>query len=128
MEPSHTVHASHLKGGASVPRKRRGFDQTEPNQKERGSMSKQGWNPRFTLYARSNGLSERQQLKKDREEWPGGCMIGFSLWIGRKWSDWWKQHRGDRRDLPESVFDAIRGDEEHKLFDEWLCENYRPKE
>jgi hypothetical protein len=91
-------------------------------------MSKQGWNPRFTLYAKSNGLSERQQLKKDREEWPGGCMVGFSLWIGRKWSDWWQQHRGDRRDLPESVFDAIRGDEEHKLFDEWLCENYRPKE
>jgi hypothetical protein len=88
-------------------------------------MSKQGWNPRFTLYAKSNGLSERQQLKKDREEWPGGCMIGFSLWIGRKWSEWWQQHRGDRRDLPESVFDAIRGDEEHKLFDEWLSENYQ---
>ena len=45
-------------------------------------------------------------------------MAGFSLWIRRKWSDWWKQYRGDRRDLPKSVFDAIRGDEEHKLCDE----------
>jgi len=87
-------------------------------------MSKQGWNPRFTLYARSNGLSERQQIKKDREVWKGGYMAGFSLWIRRKWSDWWKQYRGHRQDLPKSVFLAILGEEEHKLFDEWLCENY----
>ena len=32
---------------------------------------------------------------------------------------------GEIADLPESVRDAIRGDDEHKLFDKWLSENYQ---
>jgi len=86
-------------------------------------MSNKVWNPRFTFYAISNGLSEQQQLEKDREVWNGGCMLGFSLWIGRKWSDWWNEYRRDRKDLPKSVHLAMLGDWEHKLFDQWLCEN-----
>ena len=86
-------------------------------------MSNKVWNPRFTFYAISNGLSEQQQLEKDREVWNGGYMVGFSLWIGRKWSEWWNEYRGDRKDLPKSVHLAMLGDREHNLFDQWLCEN-----
>src|SRR5512135_236505 len=88
------------------------------------AMSNQDWNPRFTLYAKSNGLSEQAQIEKDREVWKGGRMAGFSLWIRRKWSEWWKQYRGTRKDLPRSVRSAMLGSEEHARFDEWLRENY----
>lgn len=39
------------------------------------------WNPRYVHYATSKGRTPADQLATDKEEWPGGCMVGFSLWI-----------------------------------------------
>ena len=45
------------------------------------------WNPRYTLYARSQGRDEDGQIAHDREEYPGGCMFGFTFWIREKWRE-----------------------------------------
>jgi len=38
------------------------------------------WTRRYTLYALSQGMSPKRTLKRDRREWPGGCMCGYILW------------------------------------------------
>ena len=39
------------------------------------------FSPRFTAYARSQGLAAQQALEADIERYPGGKMTGFILWI-----------------------------------------------
>ena len=40
------------------------------------------WNPRYLAYCRATGgLSPDATLERDREQYPGGCMCGFILWI-----------------------------------------------
>lgn len=39
------------------------------------------YNPRFVSYARSHGRTVEEQLAHDSEEFPGGCMCGFILFI-----------------------------------------------
>ena len=39
------------------------------------------WNPRYVAYAATMGRTPEAQLVADREVWPGGCMVGFMLWI-----------------------------------------------
>lgn len=44
------------------------------------------WNPRYVAYAKAHGAADPDEmLERDRETWPGGCMIGFSLWIQERW-------------------------------------------
>lgn len=40
-----------------------------------------GVNPRYLAWAAKHGNSPEQQLAQDKRDWPGGCMVGFSLWI-----------------------------------------------
>lgn len=39
------------------------------------------WNPRYVAYARQHGRTPEAQMEFDREEYPGGCMVGFMLWV-----------------------------------------------
>lgn len=38
-------------------------------------------NPYYRYYAVVHGNTTVAQLELDREEYPGGCMCGFTLWI-----------------------------------------------
>ena len=65
MEPSHAVHASHLKGRASVPRKRRGFNH-QTKKKEALCRSRDGihglrFMPKVTAY--QNDSNSRKTVK-----------------------------------------------------------------
>ena len=49
------------------------------------------WNPRFENYARVHGRTPEAQLAHDKEEWPGGCMAGYMLWMAEKGREWKKK-------------------------------------
>ena len=81
-----------------------------------GPMStaeKKGWNPRFVEYAAEQGRTPEEQTISDREAFPGGCMTGFILWIGERWTEWAKL-RG--RNLAEPTTGS-----DHLDFDRWLA-------
>jgi len=50
------------------------------------------WNPRYVLYAQSQGRTPRAQWDADRAEWPGVTMLGFLLWIGARRREFYAQH------------------------------------
>lgn len=80
------------------------------------------WNPRYTLYAKLHGLDEDRMLALDRERHPGGCMVGFSLWIQHHVRAYCDAHPErhmcsvSRRPMPGSFGS-------HEQFDEWLRAN-----
>lgn len=75
------------------------------------------WNPRYLEYCRVNGESDPEKmLEKDRERWPGGCMVGFSLWIQQKWHEWYLSIG-----LPAKMpLHDKRFYQDHAAFDRWL--------
>jgi hypothetical protein len=79
-------------------------------------------NPRYIQYCRVNGESDPDRmLERDREEWPGGCMCGFSLWISRKWREWYASLgpcNGQYACLISGHMDRLHQD--HAAFDKWL--------
>ncbi|MGH7164997.1 MAG: hypothetical protein ACREIS_05665 [Nitrospiraceae bacterium] len=83
-------------------------------------MSLADWNPRYLAYGRDEhpGLGPDAILDADDERWPGGCMTGFMIWIGRRWTEWLKAH-------PEAD-PHILTDENHAAFDEWLAKRDAP--
>jgi len=44
------------------------------------------------MYAKSQGRTPKDQLEHDREEYPGGCMTGFMMFINRMSSEFCKKH------------------------------------
>lgn len=75
------------------------------------------WNPRYVLWAKKHGLTPEQMTEKDQQDWPGGCMVGYSLWIQEQRDALLRSHNlpiGDLRHL------ASRGLDLHKTFDNWL--------
>lgn len=47
------------------------------------------WNPRYLVYARSQGTPDPdERLRLDSEKYHGGKMAGFILWIGDQWVAW----------------------------------------
>ena len=38
-------------------------------------------NPNYVAYARAHNKTPDEMLAHDKIEWPGGCMVGFMLWI-----------------------------------------------
>ena len=72
-------------------------------------------NPRYLAYcADTGGLSPEDTLARDREEWPGGVMCGFMLWIRARWNEWKAEV-----DYPASDPAVSTGD--HCAFDAWLA-------
>ena len=41
-------------------------------------------NPNYIAYAAIHGRTIDQQLQFDAEQWPGGVMTGFTLWIAQQ--------------------------------------------
>ncbi len=75
------------------------------------------WNPRYVLWAKKHGLTPKQMLEKDKRDWPGGCMLGFSQWIQERRDALLRFHQlpvGDLRQLCNLGLDM------HKTFDNWL--------
>lgn len=52
------------------------------------ALAVQEWNPRYLAYARAHGNGPEAQLERDNEVYPGGCMCGFTLWLGARWREW----------------------------------------
>lgn len=79
-------------------------------------MSDRDWNPRYWLFARSQGHTPKEQMAADDKTWPGGLMTGFICWIGERWRDFCKEH-GYRN------YDQARlnlGNKTDETFDRWL--------
>lgn len=79
------------------------------------------WNPRYTLYARSQGRTPEQQLKHDQEV-PGASMFPFIEWNNDQWRAFWAETGKSRQEWENR---GNYGDE----YDEWLQGKYpEPKE
>lgn len=48
-------------------------------------------NPRYVNYARVNGNDPETQMKLDQENYKGGCMTGFILFISTHGAEFKKQ-------------------------------------
>ena len=60
------------------------------------------WNPRFVAYAAAHGRTPEAQSDHDRQEWPGGMMVGFMLWMSDRQRDFLAAH-------PEAFFVGWNG-------------------
>lgn len=74
------------------------------------------YQPRYLAYCASQGRSPEAQLAHDRQEFPGGVMCGYILWIGAQWAAW------DR--LVGWPKGAPHSEPEHQQFDAWLAEQF----
>jgi hypothetical protein len=73
--------------------------------------TKQKWNPRYVIYAKSLGMTPEEALKSDKETWTGDTMCGFILWT----TEWIESAR---RQHPEFFAgDALK---DHAGYDAWL--------
>lgn len=70
------------------------------------------WNPRYVAYARHHRRTPECMLRWDKERFPGACMMGFILWINRKWHEWYEVNGLSRN--------HIKSEEDHKNFTRWL--------
>lgn len=43
-------------------------------------------NPRYLAYCKAHDKTPAEMLAHDRKAYPGGCMCGFMLWLGKKLS------------------------------------------
>lgn len=50
------------------------------------------FNPRFVAFAKAHGRTASEQIVHDKDAWPGGCMVGFMLWIGKAEQAFRRQH------------------------------------
>jgi hypothetical protein len=55
-------------------------------------MEKTEYNERYLLYCKSNNLSFDEQLEKDKKEYPGGCMTGYIIFIGKMYGKFFQNH------------------------------------
>lgn len=86
------------------------------------------YNPRYIAYCAAHGESDPEKmLARDKETYPGGCMLGFMEWMKAQWAAW----QADQ----EAEFPQLRGGNAHewelyrlthaKLFDAWLQNHNR---
>jgi len=71
---------------------------------------------RYTAYARAHGYTPDEMMERDAEQWPGGIMTGFILWIDEK-------KRAFQKVSPESFIGNDIADQ--KAWDKFLGSNIR---
>lgn len=49
-------------------------------------------NPRYIAYAKAHGETPEGRMETDKRRWPGGCMVGFMLWMSDMKAIFHKQH------------------------------------
>lgn len=47
-------------------------------------------NPLYIAYAKSHGMSAEEVLARDQEKYPGGCMVGFLLFVADMKRKFWE--------------------------------------
>lgn len=68
-------------------------------------------NPRYVNYARVHGRTPEEQLAQDRKDWPGGVMVGFTLWNKERLREY--SHLD-----PDAFWCGVISD--HAAYDRWL--------
>jgi len=68
--------------------------------------------PRYLAYCAAHGRDPKSQLANDDQEWPGGVMCGYILWITDQWASWKREVKWPRG---APIFQ-----QQHEAFDEWL--------
>ena len=48
----------------------------------------ENYQPRYLAYCKAHGRKPEEQMEHDREQWPGGIMCGFILWMSQKFAEW----------------------------------------
>jgi len=76
-------------------------------------------NPRYLAYCLAHARTPDEMREADSEDWPGGKMTGFILWMSRRWSQWAKL-RGYNVE-PASVHRTVLTNAHHADFDAWLA-------
>lgn len=66
------------------------------------SLDQVRWNPRYAVFARAHGRTPEDQAQFDETKWPGGCMVGFQLWISQQLREAYAASQG-------SVFRDLNG-------------------
>lgn len=78
------------------------------------AVTEKKWNPRFSAYAKAQGCTEAEVLRRDDWKYPGGRMTGFVLWMAEQRQLW--QEVTGRRSLRDpggqASFAAFIGREE----------------
>jgi len=81
-------------------------------------VSAREWNPRYWLFARSQGHTPEEQMAADDRSWPGGLMTGFICWVGARWREFCRAHQVPNADQAYLKF----GEQTDAMFDQWLGE------
>ena len=69
------------------------------------------------IVAKKHALTPEEMILQDEKDWPGGCMVGFSLWIEEELRALCRFHNIEKCDLREF---SLPGQDMHKVFDNWL--------
>jgi hypothetical protein len=70
-------------------------------------------NPRYHNYARAHGRTPAEQYVQDKQDWPGGHMVGFTQWNRARLVE-------ASKEIPEAFFIGQLTDAE--AYDAWLTE------
>ena len=74
-------------------------------------MLKDNYQFRYIMYSKYNKKNCEDMLKFDRKRFPGGCMVGYIIWIVGKWKEFDKSTNNKYK---------IRGIKVHEKFDKFL--------